>query len=266
MFEVLTWIAQAGIPVLILVIAAGLVAIKEIGFRLGARWRGPDKDDGVGIVVGGVIGLTAFVLALTLSAATQRMGERRLGALNESNAIGTAWLRAEALGGEGAVLARLIADYAVARLDFATAARGSAEIDDALARSDGATTAIWAATADLSQARTDPVMAQVVVAVNAMFDATAATRLAIESGLPDPMMRLALTMTFASMFALGFQLGVLARPNLAMAALLGLIWAAVTVTLLDMGTARIGRFQVDAAPYLWTLETMKAIDPVGVPD
>jgi hypothetical protein len=53
-------------------------------------------------VVGGMLSLLAFVLALTLSFANTRFSERVEGTLAEANAIGTAWLRAEAIGPYGA--------------------------------------------------------------------------------------------------------------------------------------------------------------------
>jgi len=54
----------------------------------------PDTPrEGVGVLVGSLLGLLAFVLALTLSFASERFNERRLGTLAETNAIGTAWLK-----------------------------------------------------------------------------------------------------------------------------------------------------------------------------
>src|ERR1700742_2061555 len=59
-----------------------------------------NRSEGVPIVVGGMLALLAFVLALTLSFASARFTELRVGALAESNAIGTAWLRAQTIGGD----------------------------------------------------------------------------------------------------------------------------------------------------------------------
>src|SRR3954469_8457424 len=72
----------------------------EIGFWIGRRRiaRGEAPGEGVGVLVGGLLGLLAFVLALTLSFASERFNDRRAGTLAEANAIGTAWLRAKALG------------------------------------------------------------------------------------------------------------------------------------------------------------------------
>jgi hypothetical protein len=72
----------------------------EVGYWLGSRRRahgGEVQAEGVGVVVGGMLSLLAFVLALTLSFANSRFSERVEGTLAESNAIGTAWLRAEAI-------------------------------------------------------------------------------------------------------------------------------------------------------------------------
>jgi len=47
------------------------------------------RPEGVGGLVGSLLGLLAFVLALTLSFASERFNERRLGTLAETNALGT---------------------------------------------------------------------------------------------------------------------------------------------------------------------------------
>ena len=92
------------------------VAAKEAGFAAGARLarRKENPGEGVGVVVGGMLGLLAFVLALTLSFSSTRFQERRVGTLAEANAIGTAWLQAQAIGHpRGAEIARLLETYAL---------------------------------------------------------------------------------------------------------------------------------------------------------
>ncbi|NUS69353.1 MAG: hypothetical protein HOQ41_13430, partial [Ensifer adhaerens] len=85
----------------ILAFAAVLLIIQlaahEIGYRFGVRSkeRAGGQIENVGVVVAGMLGLLAFVLALTLSFSTTRFTERRQGTLAEANAIGTAWLRAK---------------------------------------------------------------------------------------------------------------------------------------------------------------------------
>jgi hypothetical protein len=87
---------------------------QEFGHWIGRRQlaRVEGTVEGVGIIVGGMLGLLAFVLALTLSFANGRFAERRAGSLEEANAIGTAWLRAEAIQDpRGKEIAQLLEEY-----------------------------------------------------------------------------------------------------------------------------------------------------------
>ena len=59
----------------------------EAGYWVGSRRRareGEVQAEGVGVVVGGMLSLLAFVLALTLSFANSRFSERVEGTLNEA--------------------------------------------------------------------------------------------------------------------------------------------------------------------------------------
>jgi hypothetical protein len=106
----------------------------ETGYWVGARRRargGEVQAEGVGVVVGGMLSLLAFVLALTLSFANSRFSERVEGTLSEANAIGTAWLRAEAIEHErGPEIARLLEEYALVRRDFVSERRDQSVIDE----------------------------------------------------------------------------------------------------------------------------------------
>ena len=105
----------------------------EIGYRVGlwsASRRGAQTDS-VGVVVGGMLGLLAFVLALTLSFANTGFSERRAGSLAEANAISTAWQRAEAIGlPRGEEIARLLEQYTHLRIAFIQAENDPAALDD----------------------------------------------------------------------------------------------------------------------------------------
>jgi hypothetical protein len=76
-----------------------LLLAHEAGALVSRRAVGREEKapEGVGVVVGGLLALLAFVLALTLSYASGRFSERRAGALAEANAISTAWTRAQAI-------------------------------------------------------------------------------------------------------------------------------------------------------------------------
>jgi hypothetical protein len=116
-----------------LLLAAQMLA-HEVGYRLGYRRKergGEVQAEGVGVVVGVVLGLLTFVQALTLSFANTRFTERVEGTLAEANAIGTAWLRAEAIGHvRGPEIAKLLEEYTQLRRAYVREGQDQAVINE----------------------------------------------------------------------------------------------------------------------------------------
>ncbi len=83
----------------VLVLFAILLALLEIGSRLGARAlaRNPDATTGAGAMEGAVFALLGLLLAFTFSGAASRFDDRRQLIIDETNAIGTAYLRIDLL-------------------------------------------------------------------------------------------------------------------------------------------------------------------------
>src|SRR4029453_8916263 len=75
-------------------------ACYEVGFRVGVWWqaREPGEQEGpTDILVGSLLGLIAFVLAITMGLAADRHDARRGLVVEEANAIATAFQRADYL-------------------------------------------------------------------------------------------------------------------------------------------------------------------------
>ncbi len=76
------------------------LACYEAGFRLGRWWqdREPGEQEGpTEMLVGAILALMAFLLAVTMGMASDRFDARRGLVLAEANAIGTAYLQADYL-------------------------------------------------------------------------------------------------------------------------------------------------------------------------
>jgi hypothetical protein len=247
-FFVIQWVAQA------------------IGAWLGRRHtaRGAAPAEGVGVVVGGMLGLLAFVLALTLSFATTRFEERREGTLLEANALGTAWLRAKAIGHpRGEELAKLFEDYTKIRADFIRAPADREVVRAINDRTSELQNRIWEHVTVIVREKPDPISASLMAATNEVFDRSTAERLAFGQSMPPQMVWLLMGIAVLSIGALGYQLGMrgLSLPILSLL-LIGM-WTSVIVVILDLSAPRIGSLRSSAAVYYWTLE---GFGPNAVPE
>jgi len=242
---------------------------REAGHWIGRHQRearGSGDAEGTGLVVGGMLGLLAFVLALTLSFGSARFDERRKGTLAEANAIGTAWLRAEAIDHpRGREIARLLEDYGQTRKDYVTALRKSSTIQEINERSSALQSVIWGHVSAIARERTDPVVVSLMVSLNDTFDMGTAARFAHDTPFPPPLFWLLIGMAHISMAALGYQLGLKGQKSHIIATLLTAVWTAVIVVILDLSAPRLGTIRTSVAAYDWTLEGFKAGIPIPPP-
>jgi hypothetical protein len=147
----LEWINLFPVAILgLLLLACALVAGffgHWVRLRSGRRLSdaGFASDGQEGYIVSGVLGLLALMLGFTLAMAVERFDTRRTLVLEEANAIGTTYLRAQLLGEPHRTrLSKLLVDYTENRIALATANR--AEVSALLANNDRMLTDLWAAT------------------------------------------------------------------------------------------------------------------------
>src|SRR3954447_22604714 len=91
---------QLPIWVVFLLFAVLTLACYEIGFRIGRWWqdREPGEQEGpTDMLVGSLLALVAFLLAVTMGMAADRFDTRRNNVLASANAISTAYLQASYL-------------------------------------------------------------------------------------------------------------------------------------------------------------------------
>jgi hypothetical protein len=148
-----TWLAPTWLLGALLLTAALAAAFAGHRLRLrndrdrsgGGAAFGSDGQEGY--IVSGVLGLLALMLAFTLAMAVDRFDVRRSLVLQEANAIGTTYLRAQVLGEpHRSRISTLLVDYVDNRIALASVQPGE---DGAklLADNDRMLTDLWAATA-----------------------------------------------------------------------------------------------------------------------
>ncbi len=230
---------------------------ERLGLWLGRRAavKGSAPAEGVGVVVGGMLGLLAFVLALTLSFATTRFEERRQGTLMEANAIGTAWLRAKAIGHpRGEELAKLFEEYTKLRADFITAPLDRDVVRSINEKTSALQNRIWDHVTAIVRERPDPISSALMAATNEVFDSSTAERFAFNQSMPVQMVWLLMGIAVLSIGALGYQLGMRGLSLPILSVLLIGMWTSVIVVILDLSAPRIGSMRSSAAAYYWTLD------------
>jgi hypothetical protein len=231
-------------------------AAREVGYYFGRRHaaRVSGDSDGIGTMVGAMLGLLAFVLALTLNFADGRFSERRTGALAEANAIGTSWLRAKAIAHpRAALIAHELEDYAAIRAAFVRAPADEAVIEDINRRTAAMQTLIWGHMSAIVRDRADPVVTSLMSSLNETFDAATSVRFAYDFHMPGELFWLLIGMATVGMAALGFLLGLKERPLRMLAACLTAMWTVVIVDIVDLSAARIGALRNSGSVYDWTI-------------
>ncbi|MCZ8146239.1 MAG: hypothetical protein O9325_00105 [Roseomonas sp.] len=227
----------------------------RIGARRARRIDAGDADtvEGIGVVVGGLLGLLAFTLSISIGLADKRYDDRRRASLDEANAIGTAWLRAHAVGHpRGVEVARLLEGYLADRVAWIKADRNSPEVAARMEATGRAQTLIWGHAAAIAQERTDPVMVSLLASLNEVFDRTTEQRWAFRTQTPPELPVLLLGLTIVSVGAIGYQWGLRRRWHPVVGALLLVAWSGCLTMIVDLANPRLGAARVDIAPYEWT--------------
>ena len=230
-----------------------------IGARIGARQArriaagDADTVEGIGVVVGGLLGLLAFTLSISIGIADKRYDDRRRAALDEANAIGTAWLRAHAVGHpRGEEVARLLEAYTADRIAWLQADRNSPQLATSLDATGRSQTLIWGHATAIAQERKDPVAVALLTSLNEVFDRTTEQRWAFRTQTPPELPVLLLGLTLVSVGAIGYQWGLRRRWHPVVGALLLLAWSGCLTMIVDLANPRLGGARVDIAPYEWT--------------
>jgi hypothetical protein len=195
-------------PLLTLSLLLGMLLLLEVGRRLGLRRRAQAAEGAVtgsGAIEGAVFALLGLLVAFTFSGAAVRFDTRRQLIVEETNAIGTAYLRLDLLPVE--VQPRLherFRQYLTARLDVYRKLSDVAATQEALKRSVQLQGEIWTqAVAGSRLPEAHPDAAKILLpALNAMIDITTTRTLALHIHPP--------TVIFAMLFVLALASALLA--------------------------------------------------------
>ena len=250
------------VPLWVVFIAAivAIVFANECGYRLGrARGRRTDRESEspVGGMVGAEFGLLAFLLAFTFGIAASRFDTRRQILLDEANAIGTTYLRAEMLPDpHRAEVRRLLRDYVDVRLG---AAQG-ASVDEAIRHSEDLHGRLWAEA--VAAAEKDPRSVPIglfVQALNEVIDLHARRVTAtLRSRIPTPVWVVLGGVAILAFVAMGYHIGLIRTTRSPGILVVALTFAAVIWLVVDLDRPGQGWLSVSQQPMIVLRRTMEA--------
>jgi hypothetical protein len=239
------------ISVAFLLFAVIMLAVYEAGFRIG-RWhqeRTPGEQEGpAGMLVGSILALLAFLLAVTMGMAADRFDARRALVLSESNAIGTTYLRAGYLPEPASSRSReLLREYVPLRI--VVTAEGDPSV--VLARSDEIQDELWTIAEDVARTTTQgDLVSTYIESLNDVIDVHEERVTARHARVPETVVWLLLGGSALSLAMVGYSAGLTRRRSMLSAVVLIIALGAVLVIVIDLDRPREGFIQVSQQPLI----------------
>ena len=225
-----------------------LLACIETGRRIRLRQKTEEASSGLSVIDGAVFGLLGLLLAFAFSGADSRFEARRQLIVQETNAIGTAWLRVDLL--PPATQPQLRQDfrkYVDDRIAFYQYLNDDPEKASAVfEHSSALQMKIW--TESIAAARQDPspaVLSLVMSSLNDMIDITTTRTVALQTHPPLPIFVLLFILALASSLVAGFGMGDRRKRPWLHTVVYAVALTVTIYTILDLEFPRSGIIRID---------------------
>jgi hypothetical protein len=220
----------------------GLLAAGYVGSLLRTKYADAVGSPSFKTIESSVLGLLALLLGFSFAMTVNRYDMRKQLEVGEANAIGTTWLRTEALDEPLRTEARsLLKGYVPARMAFFNAGTDSRALADSLARTSAIQSELWRVATEHARAHRDPYTTLYVSSLNDTIDFSEKRTAAFEDRIPGAAWVLLFFISAAASALVGIGLTVHTRVLLLVVPLI--VGAALTL-ILDLDCSRTGFVQV----------------------
>jgi len=230
----------------------GMLLFLEIGRRASIRRIAEDggtAGEGVGAVDGAVFAVLGLLIAFTFSGATSRFDSRRQLIVEETNDIGTAYLRLDLLPADAQpALRESFRRYLDARLEVYRKYPDLVAAKESLAKANELQIQIWRQAVAASRAEGTPPAAPMLLlpALNAMIDITTTRTMAAQLHPPTVVFAMLFGLALAASLLAGFGMtGGKVRSRFHMLGF-SLVVAIAVYVILDIEYPRLGLIRLDA--------------------
>lgn len=202
------WLSNLSLTGVVLFILSSMLLMAFAAHSMRKKFAG-EGDEGhsqEGYLVGSLLGVLALLMAFSFSMALDRYEERRHLVIQEANAIGTSYLRAQLLDEPHRTrLSQLLVEYTDNRVALGTGRH--AGLQRQLAINDQLLTDIWAAVAAArDSAASHGISTPVLMTFNEVIDLDTERKVARDVRVPAPVMLLLYGFLLLTAAVLGFVL------------------------------------------------------------
>ena len=236
---------------LLYIITAAIVLLSiELGWRLGNYRRHHAEEERqapVSAAVGATLGLLAFLLAFTFGMAGSRFDNRKQNVLQEANAIGTTYLRADLLPeGPRNQVRSLLREYTALR------AEGAASIMSlqGMANTSALHDRLWALAATAGTQSNSISTGLFIQSLNELIDLDAVRVTALRNQIPDSIWLMLFVVTIFAMTAMGYEFGLTGARSWAVTLLLVIVFTTVITLIADLDRPQQGLVRVSQQPLI----------------
>ncbi len=240
-----------------------LILVTEIGYRLGRAvsesYEAASKSQ-LSTLQGATLGLLALLLAFSFAMAESGFEVRRQLVVEESNAIGTLYLRSQMLSAPfRADIARMLRDYIDARLEYVAAGVDPAKLKEADDKARALQKDLWTKTLAITQQNPGPVPTGLfITSLNEVFDVYKKRESARGNHVPEIVLWLLFFVTIGSMEFVGYVCGVEKHRSLSRTVAIALLLSLVILVIIDLDRPRRGLITVTQQSMLELRESLKS--------
>ncbi len=221
----------------------------ELGFRLG-RWKRStvDEDDKSQIITiqGAMLGLLALLLGFTFSMSMSRFELRKQQVLEESNAIGTTYLRAQLMPEPARKeVSNLLRRYVEVRLQFYRADMEGQKFQNAVDQTERLQLELWSRASAWAAKDPRAVTAGLFLqSLNEVIDLHSKGLTALENHVPEIILVLLYFVALVAIGLIGYGCGLAGRRNFMVTLVASVLIAAVILVIIDLDRPQRGLIKV----------------------
>jgi hypothetical protein len=259
------WVFRLTSLELAILLFAVVLGATALGIFLGHRVRhlSDDLKEPFGVLQGALLGVVGLILAFGLSLAVTRYEDRRASVVDEANAIGTTYLRAQLLSEPQRERSlALLVQYTDGSIRLTKAIPGSADARRVIAAESLLQRQLWALAGQAVQREPVGTAPRLYVeTLNTMIDAQGVRVAGLNNRVPSAVLLLEVVGGAVGVALLAFYLSVLGRGLLTVLLAAGLVTMLLLVTF-DLDRPTRGLITVPTTP-LTNLRASMALPPAA---